>query len=82
MRNKLLIWLFILATPIMAWAAESTDAASDSTVVPDTVSTKPHIGPLGMDDLTGMSLYLVALLLLMLSLYLWRRSLLARRRAA
>lgn len=37
------------------------------------------MGPLGMDDLTGLTLYIIAIFLLVLALFLWRKSIVAKR---
>ena len=63
--------------PALVRAQDSSASTADSTV--DSLHTTTHLGPLGMDDLTGLSLYIVVLLLLVLSLYLWRKSINAQR---
>ncbi len=73
MRNKLIyIWVAALAPAV----AVAQDAASDSTAAADSaLKAAPHSGPLGMDDTTGLILYIIAILFLMLSLLLWRKRL-------
>jgi hypothetical protein len=82
MRNKLLVVVLFLSVHSPIFAQDAADARSDSSSVIDSVISKTHTGPLGMDDLTGMTLYLVGLLLLVLCLFLWRRRLAAQRISA
>jgi hypothetical protein len=77
MRSKVVYILTLVAVPGIALATDSL--GGDSTSVTDSVVAREHMGPLGMDDLTGLCLFLAAILLLVLTLFLWRRSIVARR---
>jgi hypothetical protein len=79
MRNKLLSLVLLVVAAQGVWAADSSAVTPDSVSNPDSLVSKPHMGPLGMDDLTGLSLFLTAVLILLLSMFLWRKSLMRRR---
>lgn len=79
MQSKITYILTLLAIPVVASASDSLGVGSDSTSVTDSLGAGRHMGPLGMDDLTGLCLFLAAILLLVLTLFLWRRSIVARR---
>jgi hypothetical protein len=81
MRNKLILFGLWVLVPAGSFAADSVSTSTDSSAA-DSLMAKPHIGPLGMDDMTGLSLYLAVLLLLVLSIYLWRKSMIVRRNAS
>ncbi len=71
MRNKLFIFvLSFVIIPSILFAQDSTSANTDSLQTSQPV----HTGPLGISDTTGLAMYVVALLFLILILALWRRN--------
>ncbi len=63
---------FFFAAKILA---DTTSVANDSA---DRPFTPPDKGPLGIDISTGLALYCVAILLAVLILVLWRKSITAK----
>ena len=64
MRNKLIIlFAFVALSPSMSSAQDSSIAIPTS-----------HTDPLGISDTSGLALYLIAVIFLVLMLGLWRQS--------
>ena len=75
MRNKLFLILLLLV-PQITLAQDQTPVDSSASI--DSLLAMPHSGPLGIDDQTGLALYGVGLLVLILGMFLWRRNIMAR----
>lgn len=74
MRNKLFIFVLSFVTiPSILFSQGGTSVVTDSSQTSQPV----HIGPLGISDTTGLAMYVVAILFLILILVLWRRSMAA-----
>ncbi len=71
MRNKFFILLFSFFIVTAKLFADTTSVASDSAIKP---FTPPNQGPLGVDNLTGLTLYGIAILFAVLIIALWRRN--------
>jgi len=71
MRNKIFIFLFTLSIVSEGVFADTTSVVADSSVKP---FAPPDNGPLGIDHLTGLALYSVAILFAVLIVWLWRRN--------
>jgi hypothetical protein len=75
MLNKLLL-ILLLMVPRIAVAQDQTPVDTSASI--DSLLAVPHSGPLGINDETGLVLFSVALLVLVLSMFLWRRNIMAR----
>ena len=74
MGNKLFIFvLSFVIIPSILFAQGGTSVVTDSLQTSQPV----HTGPLGISDTTGLAMYVVAILFLILILVLWRRSMAA-----
>jgi hypothetical protein len=74
-RNKFYIFLLtgiILTAKVFA---DTTSIAADSSVKP---FVPPDNGPLGIDHITGLALYAVAILFAVLIIALWRTNIIKR----
>ena len=76
MRNKLSIFLIVTVFFAAKIFADTTSVATDSSMK---AFVPPNNGPLGIDNVTGVALYGVAILFAVLVIALWRMNIIKRR---
>ncbi|HYM20442.1 MAG TPA: hypothetical protein VEW28_05495 [Candidatus Kapabacteria bacterium] len=78
MRNKLFTIFVLLLLPNISFGQDASSAPTDSTAIIDSLLAVPHSGPLGINDETGLALFIIALLILLFGMFLLRKNIIAR----
>jgi hypothetical protein len=76
MRNRYFILLFSIVIVTAKLFADTTSVALDSAEKP---FIPPNQGPLGIDNMTGLALFGVAILISVFVIALWRRNIMKKR---